>query len=82
MPTTSKTNPNVHSAAKPDFYRIYRIEQAVDVVRSTATGVDRVTKLSFKASGGKLGQLFDGTEQLISVISVPWYTRQLYLPGS
>jgi hypothetical protein len=82
VPSTSKTNPNVHSAAKPDFYRIYRIEQAIDVVRSTATGVDRVTKLSFKASGGKLGQLFDGTEQLISVISVPWYTRKLYLPGS
>jgi hypothetical protein len=58
VPTTSKINPNVHSAAKPDFYRIYRIEQAVE------------------------GQLFDGTEQLISVISVPWYTRQLYLPGS
>jgi hypothetical protein len=24
-----------HSGVKPDFYRIYRIEQAADVVRST-----------------------------------------------
>jgi hypothetical protein len=80
-PTNSKMNFKVFSAAKPDFYRIYRGEQAVDVVRSTATGVDRVTKLSFKASGDKLGQLFDGTEQLINVVSVPWYSRQLYLPG-
>jgi hypothetical protein len=72
----------VFSGAKPDFFRIYRVEQAIDVVRSTATAVDRVTKLSFKASGDKLGSLFDGTEQLISVVSVPWYSRQLYLPGS
>jgi len=82
VPTISKINANVHAAAKPEFYRIYRLEQAVDVLRSTATGVDRITKFSFKASGDKLGQLFDGTEQLISVTSVPWYSRQLYLPGS
>jgi len=69
-------------AAKPDFYRIYRVEQATDVLRSTATGVDRIMKLSFKASGDKFGQLFDGTEQLISVVSIPYYSRQTSLPGS
>ena len=32
----------VHSNVKPDFYRIYKTEQAVDVVRSQPGGVDRV----------------------------------------
>jgi hypothetical protein len=48
----------LHSAAKPDFYRIYKFEQAADVVWSTATGIDRVSKFSFKASGPKLAPLF------------------------
>jgi hypothetical protein len=37
---------------------------------------------SFKATGGKIGALLDGSEQLISATSVPWYSRQAYLPGS
>src|SRR5256885_183706 len=71
-----------HSACPPDFYRIYRVDQAADVVRSTATGTDRVQKVSFKVVGQPLTQLFDGTEQLISITSIPLYTRQLFLPGA
>ena len=71
----------LHSAVKPDFYRIYRLEQAADVVRSTATGTDRAQKYAFKATGAKLSPLFDGSEQLISITSVPLYTRQIFLPA-
>jgi len=71
-----------HSAKTPDFYRIYRVDQAADVVRSAATGTDRVQKVAFKAVGQPLAQLFDGTEQLISITSIPLYTRQLFLPGA
>jgi hypothetical protein len=81
VPARGKVEAPVYSAAKPDFYRIYRFEQAVDVVRSTATGTDRIQKLSFNASGQQLSPLFDGSEQLISVTSVPFYSRQIYLPG-
>jgi hypothetical protein len=70
----------IYSAAKPDFYRIYKFEQAADVVRSTATGIDHVSKFSFKASGSKLAPLFDGSQQLISITSVPFYSRTIYLP--
>jgi hypothetical protein len=70
------------SAAKPDFYRIYRFELASDVARSTATNVDRVSKVSLKATGAKIAPLFDGSQQLIAVTSVPWYSRQVSLPGS
>jgi hypothetical protein len=72
----------VYSASNPDFYRIYRIEQAEDVVRSVSTGTDRVRKFAFKASGPQFAQLFDGSERLISITSLPWYTRQVSLPAA
>lgn len=76
----SKLEVMPHSGVKPDFYRIYRIEQAADVVRSTATGTDRAEKYVFKATGAKLSPLFDGSEQLVSITSLPFYTRQISLP--
>jgi hypothetical protein len=80
-PAWAKVEAKNYSAAKPDFYRIYRQEQIVDVVRGVDRA-DRVTKFSFKASGPKLTQLFDGSEQLIGIISIPSYSRQTFLPGS
>jgi hypothetical protein len=78
--TRSKAEVMPHSGVKPDFYRIYRIEQAADVVRSTATSTDRVQKYAFKATGAKLSPLFNGSEQLVSITSLPFYTRQVFLP--
>jgi hypothetical protein len=80
-PTRGKVEAKIHSAAKPDFYRIYRFEQAADVARSTAAGIDRVSKFSFKATGPTLAPIFDGTEQLISITSIPSYSRSIYLPA-
>ena len=82
VPVRASVEIPVYSAAKPDFYRIYRFEQATDVVRSTAIGTDRIQSLSFHTTGQQLAALFDGSEQLISVTSVPFYARQIYLPGS
>jgi hypothetical protein len=79
--TRGKVEARIHSAAKPDFFRIYRFEQTSDLVRSVPTGVDRVSRVSFKATGDKLGTLFDGSQQLISVTAIPWYSRQVYLPA-
>jgi hypothetical protein len=78
----SKIETMPHSASKPEFYRIYRIEQAADLVRSTASGTDRAQKYVFKATGGKLSQIFDGSEQLVSITSLPFYSRQVSLPES
>jgi hypothetical protein len=81
VPARGKVEARIHSAARPDFYRVYRFEQAADVARSTATGVDRITKFSFKATGPKLAPIFDGNEQLISITSVPNYARAVFLPA-
>lgn len=70
----------VHSALNPEFYRIYRIEEAVDVVRSVTNGIDRVQKYLFQASGPRLSQSFNGSERLISITSLPWLSRRVFLP--
>ena len=80
LPTRGKVEAKIYSAIKPDFYRIYRIEQAVDVVRSVPAGTDHAQKYVFKASGRQLSQFFDGSEQLISITSLPWYAREVFLP--
>jgi hypothetical protein len=80
-PVRGKVEAKIHSAAKPDFFRVYRFEQAADVARSTAASIDRVSKFSFKATGPTLAPLFDGTEQLISITSIPSYSRSIYLPA-
>ena len=80
VPTNSKVDVRVYSAAKPDYFRIYRFEQASEVVRSVPSGIDRVSRVSVKAAGDKLGPLFNGS-QIISVTSIPWYSRQVYLPA-
>ena len=79
--TREKSELLVFAQPKPDFYRIYRYEQGTDVVRGAGV-TDRLQKFSFKATGEKLSPLFDGTEQLISFNSVPFYAREIYLPGS
>ena len=80
LPTRGKLEAKIYSSVKPDFYRIYRIEQAVDVVRSVPAGTDHAQKYVFKASGPQFSQLFDASEQLISITSLPWYSREVFLP--
>jgi hypothetical protein len=75
-----KFEAKIYSAAKPDFYRIYRVEQLTDVARSVPVGIDRVSKFYIQATGRKLSRLFDGSEHLISVSSIPVYRRSLSLP--
>ncbi len=71
-----------YSQVKPAFFRIYRYEGLEDTVSGAGTGAERLQKISFKARGGVLSQLFDGTEQLVGVTAVPWFSRAIYLPGS
>lgn len=81
-PARSKTEAKVYSGTKPDYFRIYRVEQGSDVARSTETGVDRVSAFSLKASGPKLSPLHDGSAQLVAVTAIPWYSRSVHVvPG-
>jgi hypothetical protein len=81
IPARSDVEAKVYSGAKPDFYRIYRFDQATDVVRNINANLDRVKKFQFRAEGPKFGPLFEKAE-VISITSVPFYNRKYYLPAS
>ncbi|WP_285409855.1 hypothetical protein [Variovorax sp. efr-133-TYG-130] len=68
-----------YSAAKSGFHRIYRYDQCIDVISGPQRSA-RLKEIDFRAAGGVLSSLFDGNEQLISVASVLWFARQVFLP--
>jgi hypothetical protein len=69
------------SAADPSVYQIAKIEQGLDIMRNaTITVKDRVKTFELKASGGKVGTLFDGSERVVSVDAFHWYNRSVYSP--
>jgi len=78
--TRAKTESKVYSAGKPDFYRIYKVDLVSEVVRG-AGATDRVTLVSVKGSGPRIGALLDGSEKVLAVTSIPAYVRAVYLPG-
>ncbi len=80
VPTPSRFELNIYSGAKPDFYRIYRGEQAADVIRNPAAGVDRVQEVKVEAAGGRLAEILTGASPVISVSQAPYYARETFLP--
>ena len=69
------------SAVNPGFQQLFKIEQGLDIMRNVTTGVrDRVTEFRYKAGGGKIAALFDGTERVLSIDALPWYNRTVSLP--
>jgi hypothetical protein len=80
VPTRTKAEPKVYGGPDPAFFRIYRFDSGGDVLRSVPTGVDRVKKLSLRVTTAELKKAFDGTEQIVSVVALPWYQREVSLP--
>ena len=80
----NKGNPNdtkFYSAKNPGFYQISHQEQVLDILRNvTTTPPDRVKEFSFKAGGGSLSKLFDGTEKVLSWDNILWIHRSVLLP--
>jgi hypothetical protein len=69
------------SAVNPGFQQIFKIDQGLDIMRNaTITVRDRVKEFSYKAGGGKIAPLFDGTEKVVSIDALHWYNRGVYLP--
>jgi hypothetical protein len=69
------------SPTNPSAFQIFKIEQGIDIMRNATVNVrDRVKEFSYKASGGRVGPLFDGSERVVSIDSFHWYNRGVYLP--
>lgn len=80
VPSRSQSEAKIYSNVEPDFYRIYRYDQLTDLVRSGPAEIDRVDAYAFSVSIEELAPVFDGNEELIGNLSLPWYARQTFLP--
>jgi hypothetical protein len=69
------------SGADPNSYQIWKIDQGLDIMRNATVAVkDRVKGFQLKASGGRVGTLFDGAERVVSVDALHWYNRSVSSP--
>ena len=80
IPRRAKQEMKPHSSVEPTFFRIYRIDQGSDLIKSVPIGLDRVQSYKFQVTISELSKLFDGTEQVVGIVSVPWYVREVFLP--
>lgn len=65
----------------PSKYQTFKTDQAIDIMRNPTTNPpDNIKKFSYKAGGGKIAALFDGTEKVVSWDSFPWYIRTVSTP--
>jgi hypothetical protein len=78
-PVPSKPETKTYGGPDPQYFRIFRADQGVDVVKSVAAGVDRTRGASLRASVPDLQDLLDGA-QIVSIAPAPWYSRLVFMP--
>lgn len=69
-----------YSAANPEFFRIYRYDQLIAVAMSDGLGLTLDGEVDFTASGPDLAAVFDGSEDLVAIMVIPTYLREVSLP--
>jgi hypothetical protein len=80
LPTRGKAEQKIRSSVEPNFYRIYRVDQGAEVVKSVPAGIDRLQSYEFRSTVAELAKLLDSSAQLVSITAIPWYVRQVSLP--
>ena len=80
VPARSKSEAKIYGGPDPAFFRIYGVDQGADLLRSGPAGIDRVKKLSLRVTTADLKKAFDGSEQIVSIMALPWYLREVSLP--
>ena len=69
------------SAKDPATYQTFKYERGLDIMRNATVNVgDRVKDFTYKASGGRIGALFDGSEKVLSIDAIHWSSRAAYAP--
>lgn len=69
-----------HSAANPDFSRIYRYRQLSDLVLSTGLGKPASGEVTLEVAGTEWDAILDGSQETVAVVDVPVYVREIFLP--
>lgn len=69
-----------YSAADPDFHRIYRYDQLLELAMSDALGKPLAGEIAYETDIAELAAMLDGSETLTGVMVVPVYVREVSLP--
>ncbi len=69
-----------YSATVPEFSRIYHYNQLVSPLMSKAAGRELNGKISVTLNDPEIANLFDGTEALVGILSIPQYQRKITKP--
>jgi hypothetical protein len=66
----------------PSSYQIFKVDSGLDIMKNASVPVadHHVTEFTYKATGGNLAALFDGSEKVLSWDSFHWYNRGIYTP--
>lgn len=80
VPTPRSEETQVRSSVEPDYYRIYYVNQLVDIVNSSADGIDRAPSHELSVDIPELSELFDGNQKTVGIAVIPSYARQTFLP--
>jgi len=80
VPTRARFEMKPYSAVEPDFYRIYRGEQGIELLKSVPDGVDRLLSFEFRPGLRELEKLVGSNPQVVSITAYPWFLRQVFLP--
>ena len=76
VPVRTQWSTIVRSVADPGLARAYRSDALVDVVHSEPAGIARARDVRLNVADPRLRDLFDGTQQLVSIAVVPWFRRE------
>jgi hypothetical protein len=79
-PSRVKSEARVHGGRDPNFFQIFRVDSGSDVLRSVPAGIDRVQRYQLRVTMADLRKAFDGSEQLVSIMAIPWFVRSVALP--
>jgi hypothetical protein len=79
-PARTKSEAKTHGGRDPNFALLYRVDSGSDVLRSVPTGIDRVQRYQLRVTMADLRKMFDGSEQLVSIVAIPWYVRNVVMP--
>ena len=69
-----------YSSAMPEYSHIYRYDQTAELVMNTASGYALPNEWEFSASGAEFADLFDGSEDLVAILNIPIYIRDVFEP--
>ena len=79
-PSWVTTEARPYSAADPEVSRIFRYSQLVDLVASSAVGKPLSGSFTFSSTIADLEGVFDGEEEMIAIMDLPVYVREVFLP--